>query len=352
MRVTQRDIAKKLQLSPSLVAGVLNDRPNVWVSNENRKRIVSTAKEMNYRPNAAARALRSGKTNVVACVFFESPGHHAIVETLAVSLANIGYDLIVKVVRDTAQAKQRIESLISRSACDAFVLWGQENDIEQPALILEQEKIPFVVKGHFEENHPNWYQVDFNHVKMMEQVVEHFYMHGHRRIAYMGYQHGMVYERKLLEGFQREIQRITGEMVPNEYIMVANKEQYHNEDNSKVVEEELIRLMSLPEMERPTAIAINAGWGPWLTIELTLAKMGLKIGLEPGDIAVAGTGGDEIPLLFGEGSMYSGTDVINLANIIAAQFLAKLLAGEQPENHIELLLPSLEIHPSLKLRFN
>jgi LacI family transcriptional regulator len=351
MRVTQKDIARKLELSPSLVAGVLNDRPNVWVSEENRRRIVSTAKEMNYRPNAAARALRSGKTNVVTCVFFGSPGNNAIAEVLAESLTNIGYDLLVKMVRDPAQAKRRIDSMISRSACDAFILWGHEKDIEESALLLANEQIPFVVKGHFEESHPDWCQVDFDHVKMMEHVVEHLHSLGHKRIAYMGYQHGLVYEKKLLEGYQRGMERISGEAVLEDYIMAANKEQNNPDEEPDVVEDELERLMSLPEGKRPTAIAMGAGLDPWRRIELTLAKWGLKIGLEPEDIAVAGTGGEETPLLFGEGYMYKDTDVTKLADIIATQLLSKLLSGEKPENNILLSLPSLIPHPSLRLRF-
>ena len=65
MRVTQKDIANRLSLSQSLVAGVLADKPGVWVSPANRDRIQLVAREMGYRPNAAARRLRSGKSDSV-----------------------------------------------------------------------------------------------------------------------------------------------------------------------------------------------------------------------------------------------------------------------------------------------
>src|SRR5690242_21829016 len=69
MAIKLRDIATKLNLSPSLVSGVLNDRAGVWASEETRERIRRTARELGYRPHAAARALRSGKTNTVALVY-------------------------------------------------------------------------------------------------------------------------------------------------------------------------------------------------------------------------------------------------------------------------------------------
>lgn len=66
MPVTQKDIARLLNISDSLVGKVLGDKPNVWASPELRNRIHRTAREMGYRPNAAARALARGQTNLVA----------------------------------------------------------------------------------------------------------------------------------------------------------------------------------------------------------------------------------------------------------------------------------------------
>ncbi len=349
MRVTQRDIAKKLQLSISLVAGVLNERPNVWASEENRKRILNTAKEMNYRPNAAARALRSGRTNTVACLFINSPGQHAIVEVLAETLANIGYDLLVKVMRDHEQAQRRIKNLISRSVCDAVVLWGLEKDIEQSAMLLETEKIPFVVKGHFEESHPYWCQVDFDHIKMMEHTVKYLASLGHTRIAYLGYDHDLVYEHKLLEGFRSGMRSCVGIEVKDEYILTANDDMECTNDDTSVLERELEKILAAPREYRPTAFAMGTGLGAWHTIEKLLAKSGLKLGWEPGDITLAGMGGEDAPLLFGEGYMFKDTDVTNLANIIALRFLPKLLKGEYPESNISLFLPSFVRHASFRL---
>ena len=118
MRVTQRDIAHTLNLSQSLVAGVLGDKPGVWASPENRERIRRTAREMGYRPNAAARRLRSGKSGCVGFVVINPPSDSAsdseprrlpldyggIVETLAQFLGPHGYELTLKTFTETEAA--------------------------------------------------------------------------------------------------------------------------------------------------------------------------------------------------------------------------------------------------------
>ncbi len=60
------DIAKKTGLSVVTVSRVLNNNPNVRESN--RLKVEAAMKELDYRPNAAARILSSGKTSMVAVV--------------------------------------------------------------------------------------------------------------------------------------------------------------------------------------------------------------------------------------------------------------------------------------------
>lgn len=62
--ITQLDIARKLGISRQLVTFALAGYPQV--SPESRKLILATALKMGYRPNPHARALKEGKTGIVA----------------------------------------------------------------------------------------------------------------------------------------------------------------------------------------------------------------------------------------------------------------------------------------------
>jgi DNA-binding LacI/PurR family transcriptional regulator len=62
--VTQEQIAEKLGVSRQLVTFALAGYPQV--SATSRKRILATAREMGYSPNPHARALRRGRTGIIA----------------------------------------------------------------------------------------------------------------------------------------------------------------------------------------------------------------------------------------------------------------------------------------------
>jgi DNA-binding LacI/PurR family transcriptional regulator len=62
--VTQEEIAKKLGISRQLVTFALAGYPQV--SQKSRQRILAASREMGYRPNPHARALRKGRTGIIA----------------------------------------------------------------------------------------------------------------------------------------------------------------------------------------------------------------------------------------------------------------------------------------------
>src|ERR1044071_5013525 len=62
--VTQEQIARKLGISRQLVTFALAGYPQV--SAASRKRILAAAEKMGYRPNPHARALKRGRTGIIA----------------------------------------------------------------------------------------------------------------------------------------------------------------------------------------------------------------------------------------------------------------------------------------------
>ncbi|HEY3333397.1 MAG TPA: LacI family DNA-binding transcriptional regulator [Capsulimonadaceae bacterium] len=60
------DVARKAGVSRATVSYVLNDRPGKSISQETRDRVWSAARDLGYQPNAAARALVSGRTGMIA----------------------------------------------------------------------------------------------------------------------------------------------------------------------------------------------------------------------------------------------------------------------------------------------
>ncbi|MFT4294050.1 MAG: LacI family DNA-binding transcriptional regulator [Micropruina sp.] len=67
-RVTLADVAALAGVSQTAASLVLNNRPGSRLSAQAAERIRAAAEQLDYRPNPAARSLRSGKTNIVAFV--------------------------------------------------------------------------------------------------------------------------------------------------------------------------------------------------------------------------------------------------------------------------------------------
>jgi LacI family transcriptional regulator len=67
-RPTLADVAARAGLSKTAVSLVLNNRPGSRLSAEAAQRIHEAARELNYRPNPAARSLRIGRTNTIGFI--------------------------------------------------------------------------------------------------------------------------------------------------------------------------------------------------------------------------------------------------------------------------------------------
>ena len=62
-KVTISDIAKFMGISASTVSRALNNNPTI--SEETRKNVQEVAKQLNYKPNQSAIALKGGKSRLV-----------------------------------------------------------------------------------------------------------------------------------------------------------------------------------------------------------------------------------------------------------------------------------------------
>lgn len=65
MAVTAKDIARELELSQPTVSRILSGDQNHRVAAATRQRVLETARRLGYQPNAVARSLRRGRTNII-----------------------------------------------------------------------------------------------------------------------------------------------------------------------------------------------------------------------------------------------------------------------------------------------
>ena len=315
MRTRLKDVAAKLNLSPALVSGVLNNRPHIWASEETRARIVEAASELNYHPSAAAQALSRGKTDAIVFAYKRLSGpayrlaYSGLMDALSSELQSAGYDLTVANFASQEEVLLHLQKLASSHACDAVVLWGREEDTEPQARLLEALKMPFVVKGRHELPHPQWHQVDFDHELMTRNTVEHLVSLGHSRIAYLGFPHNEGFVRCLRAGFVEAHSRLLGHDADPSMIGEFEDEVAPNADQIR-------RWLALADGERPTGFAIGAGNKAWQALELCLAEIALRLSDSPGSFSAAGITSTPFSLMFGNALAYQSIEIDNLARFV------------------------------------
>jgi DNA-binding LacI/PurR family transcriptional regulator len=96
--VTSTDVARHSGVSRATVSYVLNGTANQTISAETRRRVMDAAQQLGYTPYAPARALRSGRSDVILFLIPEWPIGLSIarlVEHLSLALAEQGLTLVV-----------------------------------------------------------------------------------------------------------------------------------------------------------------------------------------------------------------------------------------------------------------
>jgi len=72
-RITSADVAREAGVSRATVSYVLNNTPHQTIPPETRRRVLDAAARLDYAPSAAARTLRSGRSDVVLCLLPDWP---------------------------------------------------------------------------------------------------------------------------------------------------------------------------------------------------------------------------------------------------------------------------------------
>lgn len=97
-KVSLEDVAKALGVSKTLVSLVLNDKAKQHgISAETCKRVLEKVAEMNYRPNMAAKGLRTGKSNVLGLIVADisNPFYSKIARAIEDEARANGYQLLI-----------------------------------------------------------------------------------------------------------------------------------------------------------------------------------------------------------------------------------------------------------------
>jgi len=179
-----KDIANDLGISIVTVSKVLRDHPDI--SAETRDRVLKKMKEVNYRPNLAARALVTGRTYSIGLVVPDlvHPFFGEVAKGMSRVLRKQGYNLIISSSEEDPELeRQEVDQLLARRV-DALIIASAQTGIQMFRRI-EEQKTPYVlVDRKFAGLNANFTGVDDEAAGRI--ATEHLISLKRSRIAHIG----------------------------------------------------------------------------------------------------------------------------------------------------------------------
>jgi LacI family transcriptional regulator len=193
-KVTLKDIADKVGISQQTVSKVLNKR-NFTVSATTKKKILTTARKLNYRPNVFAQVLKTGRTNMIGIATmgsslgrFDMPYAARVYQGISDYYAKHNYKLIFRNL-DELVNKDRGLSLAENRAVDGLIFLLFSHEVgpfkKKQAPVLNKLGIPYVVIHSLGQDF-GFNSVGLDTVRGGGLAAEHLLEHGYHTAGGIG----------------------------------------------------------------------------------------------------------------------------------------------------------------------
>ncbi|MBH0010263.1 LacI family DNA-binding transcriptional regulator [Salinibacterium sp. SWN1162] len=180
-RATRADVAKLAGVSTAVVSYVTNAGPQS-VAPATRKRVLEAAAALGYRPNAAARSLKTGATQLLGMVIPDATNLYFAELAVAVETAAVahGFDLLVAHSHSSREREAQLMHSFTSRQVDGIIMLSTVAD--QSATTLGATKTPFVEFG-CNIGTPGGLAFTVDHRAGAREGVQHLIEHGHTQIG-------------------------------------------------------------------------------------------------------------------------------------------------------------------------
>lgn len=203
-RVDIRDVAKRAGVSISTVSRVTNRKGSV--NREMTDRVWRAVRELNYQPDAQARALVSGRSHIIGLMVTEitNPFFPELIQRFEELAVESGYEvLLASTASDAASISRSVRRVLQRKVdAVAVMMFGREAPILEE---LASHAVPLVVMDSGPERAPRGridaVQVDYD--AGIREAIAHLAGLGHRRIGFVSGPLQQTSARLRKEAFRR-----------------------------------------------------------------------------------------------------------------------------------------------------
>jgi LacI family transcriptional regulator len=315
-KVTIKDIARVAKVSHTTVSRALNDKSRICRAT--KEKILSIARELNYRPNFIARSLVMKRTKTLGLVIttIVNPFYTELARGIEATASEMGYSIILCCTHSNLSVERRYIDMLRSKGVDGIIFTSAH--MKDPNILkLAEEEYPIVLVNRRTYQPLVREKIDYvgvNNILGGFLAVDHLIRLGHQRIGVIGgsYESSVGVER--LEGGRRAL-KAYGLEVRENYFLEGNflKESGYQGG---------LRFLDMPEP--PTALFAANDYMALGAYQATVER-GLRV---PEDLALVGFNDIE----------FSGMKGIELTTIgqrkyemgpLAVRCLIKRIEGEQ-----------------------
>jgi DNA-binding LacI/PurR family transcriptional regulator len=178
-----KDVAREAGVSTATVSHVINDTK--YVTDETRQKVQNAIEKLNFYPNAHARTLASGRSNIIGLLVSDisNPFFPELVKSIEAAAFEQGYNLMLfNTNYDAKRAADYVRRLIELKVAGVALMTAEL----EPALIEElankHVRVVFNDTGVAGENMSN---IVLDYSVGIEEAVRHLVSLGHEKIAHI-----------------------------------------------------------------------------------------------------------------------------------------------------------------------
>lgn len=192
---TVKDIAAAVGVSVTTVSNVLNGKPNV--GRITRRKVLHAAKQLGYRPNRAAQAMRTGRTRAIGLVLpdLTNPFFPELAQSVENTARSLG--LLVCLVDSQGRAAGEADgfTLLMQHAVDGIIwcplgsrLPAQMTNVPRPVVLIDRPR-------------PGYAVVHSNYLMGGRLLAQYALRMGHARVGLLSGPQRLASARQRRDGF-------------------------------------------------------------------------------------------------------------------------------------------------------
>ena len=220
-RATLKTIAEATGFALTTVSRALKNEPEIGA--ETRSRVQAVAAELGYRPDRAARGLRTGRTFVVGLILDQTLAVAEFERRIIGGVSDViygetSYDLVVLPHTEGADPMDSVRYFVETAQVDGLI-FAHTTPHDPRAIYLLERHIPFVTHGRTELAEPHAF-FDYDLHSLGRLAVERLVQKGRRRLAIVAPTPRLTCAKYLLGGYYEAAHDAgaTADVIPKLYL--------------------------------------------------------------------------------------------------------------------------------------